>query len=201
MLKPFRLCPVPPIGEIFLGRPKERRLALGAAPAAADGPTAGPRDCHTGMMRPVQACYALLRVPGGAGRAKVDQRGRYRKLRPKTRSGVLSRCSRQSTRSSKARLARPSSALPTNALRSGGVQGLTAHNAGLLAAAQAVEHEELGREDAVSLSQETLEEEKAIPPSALGRRAPGRLSSPGPGIPLGAWGAILGNAGKLSPLG
>jgi ferritin-like metal-binding protein YciE len=76
-----------------------------------------------------------------------------------------------------------------------------AHDSGLLAAAQAVEHEELGREDAASLSQETLEEEKAIPPSALGRRAPGRLSSPGPGIPLGAWGAILGNAGKLSPLG
>ena len=79
--------------------------------------------------------------------------------------------------------------------------GSPAHDSGLLAAAQAVEHEELGREDAVSLSQETLEEEKAIPPSALGRRAPGRLSSPGPGIPLGAWGAILGNAGKLSPLG
>ena len=77
-------------------------------------------------------------------------------------------------------------------------KGSPAHDSGLLAAAQAVEHEELGREDAVSL---TLEEEKAIPPSALGRRAPGRLSSPGPGIPLGAWGAILGNAGKLSPLG
>jgi hypothetical protein len=80
-------------------------------------------------------------------------------------------------------------------------KGSPAHDSGLLAAAQAVEHEELGREDAVSLSQETLEEEKAIPPSALGRRAPGRLSSPGPGIPLVSLGAILENAGKLSPQG
>jgi hypothetical protein len=40
-----------------------------------------------------------------------------------------------------------------------------------------------------------------ISSSALGRRAPGRLSSPGPGIPLVSLGAILENAGKLSPQG
>ena len=96
-------------------------------------------------------------------------------LKPRARSSGLNRCSRRSTRSLRARPVPPSSALPTKAPKS--CRTTRAHpalDAGLLAAAQAVEHyeiarygtliawaEELGLEDAVSLLEETLEEEKA----------------------------------------
>ena len=60
----------------------------------------------------------LPKMAKAAQNEELEPRSRSTKLRPKTRWGVLNRCSRQSTRSRKARRARPSSALPTKALRS-----------------------------------------------------------------------------------